>query len=270
MKKFGILAFTVFAIVLWLSQIYWMPKVSYALQYFSPDCQANKSGEGCESVIENSGAAGEALGSIGSLFAGLALVGVAITLYYDSKSRRADKKPLIVCYVTDDSVSLDSPNAGNPKSIRLRTGFRIANQGEAAINARVKVVFQAGSSVVASEDIHVQMPLSKDGAESVNFDRIIQGQSLEDFFQGITDGAGACKLNIMMSCESLEGMSWVTEVSYALKNRTDLDHKRLRALLFESDDLQSLWDGQAIVALRPSLVPGSWKYYSPAAGLRRV
>ncbi|WP_186058114.1 hypothetical protein [Burkholderia gladioli] len=260
MNKRGAIIFSAFlAVLLWFSQIVWVPKIADYIQSNYTPCHATPPSTECKTIFDRSGSVGEILGSIGSLFSGLALVGVAITLYIESRARRVGKKPLIVCFLNDDSVTLDTPVMQDPKSLRMTLQYKIANQGESAINVNTKTSLSVNGKSLSIGEKVVQMPLSHSAEVLISIKKRFEGFDLDALLTALDNNSQSCLIDIVMQCESLEGVSWFTSVSYALKTTSSLDHTRLQSVYRAGDNVEELWKSAA-VPLRPDVLEGSWKY----------
>ena len=252
------------SVALWMSTIVWLPKLALYVQMSAPVCQTEigVQSDECKNILGQYGATGDLFGAMTSLFSGLALFAVAWTLWIEGKAARESKKPLIVCYLGKESISLEGPTHDSPKSLKVKINATIANQGEPALNVCVEGSLWAGRARLPLDATYVQVPLVAPGVADIAFALRPNGPDLNSLLQSLLANDGSLvELSMRMTCTSLEGVKWATEVSFHLSCENDSDRKRLLALQgTDPTEFDRQWAGSAAVATNISIKPGTWTH----------
>lgn len=250
------------ALISWLSVVLWVPLLSSHLLTASGSCAtADLTNAACREILSSYGATGDLFGAITSLFSGLALFGVAFTLWLDVDSRRESRKPLVVSSLNADSVWLDKPTRAPNASLQLTVAAGVYNStNEPALNVGVSGKVKFASRVLDVTAHSIQLPLNANGSEESKSEIKIEGQNLESLLASLTsDGGEAVTLDIETTYESLEGVKWCTSATYRLYCNAKDRRKRLNAVRSDTDDFE-LWQNDAAVPIDLDVVPGSWRH----------
>lgn len=256
-KSYALLVACAIPLVLWLA----VPHlIDYPTSvYLKLDaCKADVNSEPCKNAFSRLGQAGDTFGIASSLFSGLALFAVAVTLYFDFAARRSSRKPLIVCTIDPvNEISFDEPNHTSPRSVRLIANLQVKAANDPALNTSVSATFHAGSFHIDLGTKHVQIPLLNQDFVTLEFPKRTEeiGKLLAE-----TRTKAPMSIKINAICESIEGLRWQTSVTYILRFRNLDDRAKLSTLDEDERSLLEAWQGRAAIALQGEVEPNSWKY----------
>lgn len=262
------LAVLVIAIAVWFSTMIWLPAASAKLQATIPACQSDPHSESCVRAMTKYGVTGDLFGAVNALFSGLALFAVAWTLWLDSRSRREAKRPLLVLRLDDDAVTLDEPNFGNPKTLRLEIDGQLVNMGDAALNVSATARLRLVEAVVQLETYTALLPMAGGAEGSVSFKVRLESATIRELARLLSDGPARPTLHVQVDCTSLESVCWRSSVTYVL----EADHPvKLKALLGDDpDEFARAWGGGAAFGLKVRPEAGSWTHAKASKGLPAV
>lgn len=263
MRKVVFLVLVLFAaLALWFSIIFWVPSLSTRVLLISGKCPtADIAAQSCREVLSALGATGDIFGAVTSLFSGLALFAVAITLWVDSNAKRIARKPLVVTYLDNDSVVLDAPSVKESKKLRLTVTAKVANQtGEPALNVRVLSAILASGDRRDAPLVHLRLPLLSGGTEEVTYKAELTGTHLEALLAALTRDNTHVSLEVTTKYHSLEGVAWQTSATYELRCKLGERRRRLNAFRSGTDDFTQLWENDAAVPLDVDVRADSWSH----------
>jgi hypothetical protein len=205
------------------------------------------------------GQSGDIFGIASSLFSGLALFAVATTLWFDLAERRSARKPLLVCTVEQaNEVTLDEASISQPRTIRLRASLQVAAENDTALNVSVTSSLSAGALRLPLGSSAIQHPLIIGRSSEVEFVDRINQDNVEKLIRHI-EREGFLTLNIDAACDSIEGVSWLTSVSYKLSFRND-DLDLLKKFTHDAAVASQAWEPEPAIALKYTVLEGSWRH----------
>jgi hypothetical protein len=214
----------------------------------------------CASFISTLGSTGDIFGAVTSLFSGLALFAVAITVWADSNSRRESRKPFMMTQLTSDSLMLFDPILIGEKSIKLIANLDVANQlNEAALNIKLRSYLTHNSRISNMPDSDLASPLMGNTSAQLQIEHTIAGADFERFLDELTGGKPIF-LVMNLEYESIEGVRWSTSVSYEVKCIATAQKNRLNAARGNNEDFLEHWANDAAVALSGSPQSGTWRH----------
>lgn len=242
--------------------------VPFAIQYpiwvFSsniPACKAGLADDACIKMVAALGQSGDIYGLASSLFSGLALFAVAATLWADYSARRTSIKPLLVCTIDDAKELLfDDPVHTLPRSVRFAASVVVKAANDTALNTSVSFVLSVGKFSLSLEEQDVQVPLLAGQAANIEFLKRLDATSIQQLIAEVDSGK-TMTLHMEASCDSMEGLSWKTHVTYKLRFKNS-DIEMIRKLMHDEAVLIEAWKNGAAVALHYEVVSGSWKHES--------
>lgn len=249
------------AVLAWASTIFWIPSVAQLLLDQSEACASLK--DNCREIISIYGATGDIFGSVTSLFSGLALFAVAMTLWLDSKSRRESRKPLVVATLVDNSAVLLDPSIKiSSRNIYFSATILLDNQtNDAALNSHIKCVLVAGEEKLPIPSKHLATPLIHGDSREITVSTNIADAHLQSFLSSLTQGQGFIELHVEALYQSLESVDWITAAVYQLRCGQSLHRERLNAVRAETAErVTELWANGAQVPLEIEVKDGSWTH----------
>jgi hypothetical protein len=252
------LVLIVLALLVWI----WGPFVAVAVETMlrtsSQDCIS--AGPVCDSYFTRLGQSGDLFGPISSLFSGLALLAVAATIWIDVSSRRASRKPVVVCQINDeDRIVFDEPSQSEPRAVRLNVALDVTAVNDVALNTTIlaKLVSAEWEKSIPSTSLPV--PLRDGGSpHTVQLAIRLDEQDIQRLVAAHAAGR-EIKLAVAAKCESLEGVHWTTAVDYVLRFR-ETDSDKIKALTGSPENFEKMWANQATVQAEYSVASGSWKH----------
>lgn len=272
MKTIKTLALTFLAIAIiasiWASSIFAVPKITLLIEKTAL-CQEEPATstpqvekpltKDCVDSIAELGATGDLFGAINSLFTGLALFAVAVTLWIDSKARRQSLKPLVISVADKDFFIIDDPKISPESSLKLQITPFVSNiVNEAALNVSVFVTLEADKATHRIPETIYETPLVQGVNLPIEIEHVIKGDFLSKFLNCLTVSNGHVKIVLETKYENLENVRWKTEVRYILELHNSTDIAKLNAIREKAENTQTLWSNSA-VALKSAVETGSWK-----------
>lgn len=195
-----------------------------------------------------------------SLFSGLALLAVALTLWADSKSRREGRKPLLTTNLTEDSLILESPEPGENIAITLRATLHIQNlTSEAAINISVEGTIKNESAQLELPQKFLESPLGSGISSPIEINTRITGETLRTFLSSLTEQKDL-QLILKTTYQSLENIHWETSATYIIKCTQSGQRQKLNSLRSNTEDFLDHWANNAAVSLNAEINGGSWTH----------
>jgi hypothetical protein len=264
-----ILSFFIVASI-WGSSIYWLPKLAIYLQNqtvctktASQNIEASKSTTDsitCVDSLSNLGITGDLFGAVNSLFTGLALFAVAVTLWIDSKARRTSLKPLVIAVADKDFLVIDKPQISPNMSLRFKFEPEISNiVNEPALNVAFMITLKTNRLLQVVCQSSLDIPLVSGSNRRIELvSRIDECDFLTDFLSQLTANGLDPSVLIEITYENLESVKWVTKVVYSLQLNFETDGAKLNAFRAKAEGFESIWDNAA-VSIKSTVVTGSWK-----------
>lgn len=217
----------------------------------------------CDEAFSRVGQTGDLFGSISSVFSGLALLSVAITIWFDASQRRSSRKPVIVCLVNDEKrIVFDDITKSKPRAVRASINLDVSVINDVAMNASVKCWLKIGDYPVFIGLYDISTPMQSGGSPIlVDFTHRLGEDEIPYLASELRKHSSSIVLNVETSCESLEGVVWKTAVSHALNFRSSDADKLVALESTEETELEKLWADQAAVLVDHSVAPGSWRHF---------
>lgn len=241
----------------WLGALIIVPWMTSVIQKMQ--CE-NLAANECRNIISTLGATGDIFGAITSLFSGLALFAVALTLWADSNSRRESRKPFVMTQLTPDSLMLIEPNLTGERKIKLIAKLDIANQlDEAALNIKLKSRLIHQTHKTELPESNLTSPLMGNKSDTLEVESEIKGKNFDLFLAELTAG-NSIDLITDVEYESIEGVRWQTSVTYEVTCTATLQRNRLNSARGNNEDFEEQWKNNAAVSLSPSPRSGTWKH----------
>lgn len=257
MKKLPTVSVLLIAIILWGAAIIVVPSMTHIIK--KVNCESLNNQE-CESLISTLGSTGDIFGAITSLFSGLALFAVAMTLWSETNSRRESRRPFVMAQLTTDSIELSSPILTGEKSISLKANLEISNQvDEAAFNITFKSRLQHLSTKLQLPETHLSFPLMGNKSGELKLSSTISGVYFESFLSQLTTGS-PIELDTQIIYENIEGVKWSTSAVYEITCTPTLHRNRLNAARGNNEDFAEHWANDPAVPLTPAPKSGTWKH----------
>lgn len=243
-------------LAVWIGTLLIVPKLTDAIKKLY--CK-NIEEISCQNIISTFGATGDMFGAATSLFSGLALFAVAITLWAESSSRKESRKPFLITQLSADSLMLIEPNV-TEKKIRLSAKLDIANQvNEAALNVTLKSSLFHNNNREKPTISNLDSPLMGSKSSSVEFTSEITGTNFDSFLAELTAGR-PIKLETKVEYQSIEGIKWQTSVTYEIRCIPTNQRNRLNSARGDNEDFEEHWTNNAAVALSPKPIGGTWAH----------
>ncbi|MGJ7536310.1 MULTISPECIES: hypothetical protein [unclassified Variovorax] len=248
------------AIALWFSTAYWLPLLSSHIASLSPECKFQGSSE-CEKFFSKLGTTGDLFGSVTSLFSGLALFAVAITLWADSRARREGLKPLVIANI-EEKVGFERAMLTEPKKIDFIAAINISNQtSDTALNVFVTGKLKCDDCTFDLPEIRLEAPLVQAISRKLEVRHALSGQELPKLLATLTEENKFILLTLITTYESLENVAWSTSVVYELRCLKQDDITRLN--VFRAGNqvaFDEQWSAKPLVLLESQVQKGSWKH----------
>ncbi|WP_122740288.1 hypothetical protein [Pseudomonas viridiflava] len=258
MKKWLVVLVFFLALGIWFSAIFFVPWLTdYSLERQGcVDITLPK----CQAVISSYGATGDIFGVTTSLFTGLALFAVAITLWADVTSRKDSRKPFLITQLDSDSLVLSGPVVKGAKSIMFDAEVTLANQtGEAALNISLAGHLAHSEKLIKLPVKNLSSPIIGEKTETIKLQVVIVGDVYDRFLAELSGGQ-AIEFATTVSYQSLEGVKWSTSVVYEIQCIAPIQRQRLNSARVDNADFEQQWENNAAVALSASAKGGSWKH----------
>lgn len=248
------------AIALWFSTVYWLPLLSAHVASLNPECKLQES-SGCEKFFSRLGTTGDLFGSVTSLFSGLALFAVAVTLWADSRARREGLKPLVIANI-EEEIGFERATLLELKKIDFIASINVSNQTtDAALNVFVSGKLECENCSFKLPELRLEAPLVQAINRKVEIRHALSGQELPKLLATLTEESKFILLTLITTYESLENISWSTSVIYELRCSKQDDITRLNA--FRAGNQTSFdehWNAKPLVLLESEVQKGSWKH----------
>ena len=272
MRTFKSILIIFFAVALiasvWVSSIFAVPKITLFVEK-TLLCQKDSETstqkidkhleKDCIRSVAELGATGDLFGAINSLFTGLALFAVAVTLWIDSKARRQSLKPLVISVADKDFFIIDDPKIFPDSSLKIQITPFISNiVNETALNVSLFIALEAEEMIYKFPEKIYETPLVHGVNLPIEIVHVISGDFLSKFLNCLTVSNGSVKIVLETKYENLENVRWSTEVRYILDLHNSNDIAKLNAIREKAHNTQALWSNSA-VALKSAVVTGSWK-----------
>ncbi|MEH6412707.1 hypothetical protein [Pseudomonas sp. CGJS7] len=257
MKKLPTISVLLTAIILWCAALIIVPSMTQLLTKLN--CESLKEDQ-CQQFISTLGSTGDIFGAVTSLFSGLALFAVAITLWADSNSRRESRRPFLMAELNSDSLELSSPIPTGEKSITLKANLSISNQvDEAAFNITLKSILKHQGLKLQLPHAHLAFPLMGKASGEIKLDCPITGGHFNNFLSQLTSG-NPIELDTEIIYENIEGVKWTTSAIYELTCTHTIHRNRLNAARGNNEDFAKQWENDPAVPLSPAPKSGTWKH----------
>lgn len=254
----------------WMSSIYWVPKLAIYLEENAVcektatlNLDSEKSTKGsinCVESLSNFGVTGDLFGAVNSLFTGLALFAVAITLWFDGKARRVSLKPLVIAVADKDFLVIDKPQRNSTTSLRFKFEPEISNiVNEPALNVVIQMTLKTARLSYVVPQNALDIPLFSGSNRKIEIViRIEDGDFLADFLSHLTTSGQNPSVLMEIAYENLESVKWITKVVYSFQLNFETDGAKLNAFRAKTEGFESTWDNAA-VSIKSTVVTGSWK-----------
>lgn len=270
--KYILLVAFLAAIGAWLSAplLSLYPQAIY--RAFVSSCQVNpedtkelaeaKSQE-CSNFFEKQGQSGDLFGTATSLFSGLALFGVAFTLYADLAYRRKERKPLLACSPSDaHALSFDKPTDAEPKSFYLVGTMNLSSICETALNSSINPEISIDGQWFRLRQIPVAMPIQAGKELQVNLSDMLPTEAIDAICKNSRE-IPEMNLKLVCRCTNLDGEDFSSEVTYKINLQFEDNTSKIMSMRHTGPRFDGSWDDRAGILLKWNLQPGSWKFSSP-------
>lgn len=227
----------------------------------SPASSASQAEYPCDSMISRRGQSGDIYGSVGSLFTGLALFGVAYTLLTDLSYRRRERKPIIVCAFEDKEEVFLKNSAPNDKlktaAIAGKLVVRALNN--AALNIKIDARLLVGENWFNLSSLDIDMPMRDGDDVKVDISHVLNEHVMLAFVHAFPN-VPKFIFEFRAKYQNLESAQFETSVRYRLSLR--YANQASKILWFGADDPNNAeaWIDPTPVTLAPSLEPGTWRF----------
>lgn len=214
----------------------------------------------CSERFSRLGQTGDLFGAATSLFSALGLFAVAFSVWSDSRAARTSKKPLVVCILDEQAITLAVPDFEH-KSVRMAIEAIVKNLGEPALNIRLHVQATSRGRKIRFKDAHVELPLATAGSEKIDLKFVLQHDDFNAVASSIVVAGEKVELEVKITYSNLEQVFWHTKVVYCLE--LDAHGKSLMNALLGNDREQfdNHWaDGRAIVSIDTAVKLDSWEH----------
>lgn len=272
MKAKTILIFGLFAaIVTWLLSpvLALYPQVVY--QTFVSSCQVNTKdtadvailkSEECLKFLAKQGQSGDLFGTATSLFSGLALFGVAFTLYADLAYRRKERKPLLACSPSEaQALSFSKPTDAEPKSFYLVGIMKLSSICETALNSSINPEISIDNQWFRLRKIAVGMPIQAGKELQVDLSDMLPKEAIDALCKNSRE-LPDMNLRLVCKCTNLDGEEFSSEVIYKINLQFEDNTPKIMSMRHTGPRFDGSWDDRAGLLLKWDLLPGSWKFSS--------
>lgn len=257
MRKLPTLSVLIVAVLLWCAAIIIVPSMTKLLSKLN--CGALDSNQ-CQQFISTLGSTGDIFGAVTSLFSGLALFAVAITIWAESNSRRESRRPFVMAELDNDSLELSSPNPTGEKSISLKATLSLRNQvDEAAFNITLISRLHHQGLHLQLPPTHLAFPLMGKASGELKLLSTITGNYFNNFLSQLTTGS-PIELLTEIHYENIEGVKWSTSAIYEITCTNTLHRNRLNAARGNNEDFAEHWANDPAIPLSPVPKSGTWKH----------
>lgn len=271
-------------VILWYASLWFVPWV--ARDHFGVSPCAGEEAETCrpnEELLRLYGTTGDLFGAANALFGGLALAGVALTLWLQTRDRRRDARPLLIPFFDGSSpsrsggsetersgaIEITAPSLQHGSiTLPIEIGIPILNQSnEAALNVSVRATLYGESF-----DAQLPVPIAGQRAQSATLHAELRGPNAKRLQTDLTARAGKVRLTLKLRYFNLDKIEWETSVTYML-SLDELSRERDAKLLSQtvdkspsnddlssSDDAEGGWTKNRKIPLQAEAEGGSWEH----------
>lgn len=251
--RFSALLLGVLALILvWISSLWLVPSLHSLLV----------GGETASGRVDvgGYGSVGDMFGAVNALFSGLALGAIALTLWLEARSRREARKPLVVGGIDSADTTISRPKIKNGSVfLPLRIPVRLSNQtADAALNVSGRLRLLLGSRNVWK--VGLDGPLLRDADQDAVFDIELAKSDWSLILAELTSQRSV-DMELATIYRSLEGVNWVTVVTYTFSIRTNDQHySLLDAARNGTWNDEGVWQDDALVSISARIKQGSWDH----------
>lgn len=236
-------------VAIWISTIWIVPQLFTWL-----------TGKPGGSLPDEYGPLGDMFGAVNSLFSGLALGAIALTLWFEARSRRDARKPLVVGSIPSKDVTICRPVISNGKTVvQIRVPVSFSNQSaDAALNVSSEI--RTITDRKSCWQVGLDGPLVKDEKQEEEF---LVEMSEEQWGPLLGSLTAQCPVEIELRTEyrSLEGVNWTTEVIYEFSVKTSDQYYGLLDTIRNGTWKEAgVWASEALVPLTARIKRGSWDH----------
>lgn len=241
--------FVVF-VTLWGCTLWFVPYVartSFGIQ----GCTEKTKQAACPTdaeLLSSYGAVGDLFGATNALFGGLALAGVALTLWLQTNGRRRDARPLLIPFFSSTSGATmaggDGSRSGNVEITQpsvhegsilfpLEVQIPLLNQSaEAALNVKASATLLDGSIKFEQQ---LAVPIGAQHSQDVKLRVSLLGAHAKKLQTELTRDGGRVRMALRMEYSNLDEIRWFTAVTYWL-SLDDVTRTRDAGLLTNAVD----------------------------------
>lgn len=245
---FGVLA----VIAVWASSLWFVPHLHSVLSEGGvPSARVD---------ISSYGSIGDMFGAVNALFSGLALGAIALTLWLEARSRREARKPLVVGGIDSTDTTIGRPKRrGNDVFVPLRVPVKWSNQtADAALNVSGKLRLLLASKV--SWKVGLDGPLLREADQDTVFEVELAEAEWGPILTELTSQRPV-EMELTTIYRSLEGVDWMTVVTYIFSVRTtDQHYGLLDAVRNGTWSDEGVWQVDALVPVSARIKQGSWDH----------
>lgn len=224
---------------------------------------AQAKSEECSGFFAKQGQSGDLFGTATSLFSGLALFGVAFTLYADLAYRRKERKPLLACSPSDaHALSFDKPTDAEPKSFYLVGAMKLSSICETALNSSINPEISIDGQWFKLRKIPVAMPIQAGKELQVDLSDMLPAEAIDALCKNSRE-VPEMNLRLVCRCTNLDGEEFSSEVIYKINLQFEDNIPKIMSMRHAGPKFDGSWDDRAGLLLKWDLQPGSWKFSSP-------
>lgn len=223
---------------------------------------AKEKSEDCSSFFAKQGQSGDLFGTVTSLFSGLALFGVAFTLYADLAYRRKERKPLLACSPSEShALSFAKPTDAEPKSFYLVGKMNLSSICETALNSRINPEISINNQWFKLREIDVGIPIQAGKELQFDLSDLLPKEAIEMLCKDSRE-IPEMRLKIVCICTNLDGEKFSSEVIYKINLQFEDYVPKIMSMRHAGQKFDGKWDDRAGLLLKWNLEPGSWKFSS--------
>lgn len=224
---------------------------------------AKEKSDECAKFFAMQGQSGDLFGTATSLFSGLALFGVAFTLYADLAYRRKERKPLLACSPSEaQALSFAKPTEADPKSFYLVGTMKVSSICETALNSRITPELSIDSQWFKLRELAVGMPIQASKELQVDLSDILPKEAIDVLCKNNRE-MPEMRLRIVCKCTNLDGEEFSSEVTYKIDIQFEDYLPKIMSMRHNGPKFDGSWDDRAGLLLKWEFQPGSWKFSSP-------
>ncbi len=265
MKTWHVWTVFIIFLLIWLTSFVWFPVLArFSIEHFPPSIADVSS---AIDPVARYGAVGDWFGAVNSLFSGLALAGVALTLFLQSRATRRTSKPLLHPFVDETSdpiggaaIERFSILAGQV-ALPLVITFTAKNVSQ---DVALETEYTIDVDETVSSGVHaIGEPLAQGVSKIFTKRLILVGNSGNKFVARIA--SKHARITFIVDYVNVEGLKFRTKCAY-LVSASDSDLEALRVALSQDESTNSAWGGGKRVVLELKLERDSWKWAPPRGG----